>query len=397
MDQQSRSLIRGTAFERGKQIATLHKEDILQVYQNLSEVQDYQMIQDIWEEVATEGMGFAKKWAPTAFAEIEGMASVEGLSLSLISKIIVHYELERGIKWDSWASHHGIIENPRFPESKSCTGLTIEQIRYDTDKQPKPNVHKGTACTSFGILYEDGTCISGQNNDEDPDLWTSGDKLADFIFRLASDGSEDIPDAFVYTHAGYPAKMGINSCGLSVMSLYIENNERNLTGGVPFACIQRELLTKKTIEEAFAYLSSIPRCFTNCFVMAQYGKGIYTCECTPSAVRYSISKDATVHGNQFALDLDITPGDKGFGLEKKVKQMTVNIYELCGNPPKTKFSVEKSKQQLIHEGAGRKLLEAENVACGWTISSMVFVASESSVRLEVKLYDNQGWKVYTFL
>ena len=118
-------------------------------------------------------------------------------------------------------------------------------------------------CTALGAAGDAtvaGGVICGQNNDELMADWLGG--AADVIVHhTAGDGLQTL----IYTHAGVPAYMGMNSAGLCVTWMYIDDGERG--AGLPTCVLIRELLTMRSVQEAVDYLERTPHAVPNAFLL----------------------------------------------------------------------------------------------------------------------------------
>ena len=84
---------------------------------------------------------------------------------------------------------------------------------------------------------------------------------------------------FIYTHPGIPAYMGMNSGGLCVLWMYIDDGKRQL--GVPTNALICELLCRTTLEGALGYLERVPRTIPKNFLLAYLTDGLYNVELSP--------------------------------------------------------------------------------------------------------------------
>jgi isopenicillin-N N-acyltransferase like protein len=150
------------------------------------------------------------------------------------------------------------------------------------------------ACTSFAVrngATSDGLTYVGQNNDEGIDPWLDGDctTLTRFI-------QTDAPNALIYTYAGAPAMMGINSEGLSVCLNALGFDEPEL--GVPMLCVVREVMNQRDIEGAVEAVGRAKRAFAINFMMGS-PKGIANIETNPLKVETTRAGDVLYHANHY--------------------------------------------------------------------------------------------------
>ena len=150
------------------------------------------------------------------------------------------------------------------------------------------------ACTSFAVrdgATSDGLTYVGQNNDEGIDPWLDGD-----CTTLTRFNQKDAPNALIYTYAGAPAMMGINSAGLSLCINALGFDEPKI--GVPMLCVVREVFNQKDIDGAVKAIERADRAFALNFVMGTT-KGIANIEANPMKVVTTRSDDALYHANHY--------------------------------------------------------------------------------------------------
>lgn len=150
------------------------------------------------------------------------------------------------------------------------------------------------ACTSFGVrngATSDGLTYIGQNNDEGIDPWLDGDctTLTRYI-------QKDAPNALIYTYAGAPAMMGINSDGVCVCLNALGYDAPMI--GVPMLCVTREILNQKDIEGAISAIERADRAFALNFMMGSR-EGIANVESNPLKVETTRSDDVLYHANHY--------------------------------------------------------------------------------------------------
>ena len=85
----------GSGFERGCQVGAALRDRIIAVHNAATEVFPTGSDMVKWDAVAGAGLRAARQWAPTAVSEMEGMASVEGLTIEILSRVAVLYEMVR--------------------------------------------------------------------------------------------------------------------------------------------------------------------------------------------------------------------------------------------------------------------------------------------------------------
>ncbi len=150
------------------------------------------------------------------------------------------------------------------------------------------------ACTSFaarGDATADGLTYVGQNNDEGIDPWLDGD-----CTTLTRYAQKEAPDALIYSYAGAPAMMGINSSGLSVCINALGFEKTKIA--VPMLCVVREVLNQKDLDGALASIERADRAFALNFMLGDK-KGIMDVEANPLKVTVMRSEDVLHHANHY--------------------------------------------------------------------------------------------------
>ncbi|HXQ93204.1 MAG TPA: C45 family peptidase [Nitrososphaerales archaeon] len=150
------------------------------------------------------------------------------------------------------------------------------------------------ACTSFAVrngATSDGLTYVGQNNDEGIDPWLDGD-----CTTLTRFNQKDAPNALIYSYAGAPAMMGINSVGLSLCINALGFDEPKI--GVPMLCVVREVFNQKDIDGAVEAIERADRAFALNFVMGT-PDGVANVEANPLKVETTRSDDSLYHANHY--------------------------------------------------------------------------------------------------
>jgi len=149
------------------------------------------------------------------------------------------------------------------------------------------------ACTSFAVRNgaTDGFTYVGQNNDEGLDPWLGGD-----CTTLTRFHQTDAPDALIYTYAGAPAMMGINSAGLALCINALGFDAPKI--GVPMLCVVREVFNQKDIDGAVNAIERADRAFALNFVMGT-PKEVANIEANPLKVETTRSDEALYHANHY--------------------------------------------------------------------------------------------------
>lgn len=251
--------VEGNSFERGVQIGTTLK---MQIETNLASqrlfYQDSPSAVAKWQEKAASYLDFTERLAPEVLAEMRGVA--EGSQLEFKDILYLYTIYERSF----------------FDE-------------LITDK-----------CTSFaanGQATLDSSVICGQTNDERLDEYRSE---VDCVVHHVDSESEF--ESLIYSHPGIPAYMGMNNYGLAVMWTYIDNGKRQ--DGLPTAGIIRELLNKKSLQDASDFIYSVPHAVPNQFTLSHSKDGILSLECFPNKIYQSESSDVLLHANHNSIALE---------------------------------------------------------------------------------------------
>ena len=150
------------------------------------------------------------------------------------------------------------------------------------------------ACTSFAVrkgATSDGLTYVGQNNDEGIDPWLDGD-----CTTLTQFNQKDAPNALIYTYAGAPAMMGINSAGLCVCLNALGFDAPKI--GVPMLCVTREIFNQHDIDGAVEAIERADRAFALNFVIGDT-KGVANVESNPLKVETTRSDDSLYHANHY--------------------------------------------------------------------------------------------------
>jgi len=249
----------GDAGARGREVGTLCAAGIRRIF----EVQDWMNILDHtgklrdWLPRARAIVPLIEKHAPTTLAEMHGTA--EGADLPFDDVLLLTCACDKSFLY--WSE--------------------LERAQKEAEAQG--------GCTSFAAFTPDGL-ICAENNDERP--WDYDDAKQDVVLHLIDgDGLE----VLTYTHPGIPAYMGMNSAGLVLMWMYIDNGDR--ADGLPSCAMTREVLTKRTLDEAVAYMRSVPHTIPNSFLLAHEPDGICSVEATPGAFGASYADTFFTHAN----------------------------------------------------------------------------------------------------
>lgn len=174
------------------------------------------------------------------------------------------------------------------------SGLKLEEIMLIAAFNEVFYPKLAKACTSFAVrnaATSDGLSYVGQNNDEGIDPWLDGDCTTLTRFHQKS-----APDALIYTYAGAPAMMGINSAGLGLCINALGFDEPKI--GVPMLCVAREVFDQKDIDGAVRAIERADRAFALNFIMAS-PNGIANVEANPFKVETTRADDVLCHANHY--------------------------------------------------------------------------------------------------
>jgi len=201
--------------------------------------------------------------------------------------------------------HHWLPEAQRFlpvieqhaprvlDEMRGCahgSGLHFDEILLLTCAYEHWMAAKlANHCTAFGLLTSDGRVLAGQNNDELAKYWA--DARHDCVIRHRH---HDNLAAAIYTHPGIPAYMGINSTGLCLTWMYIDNGQRQV--GLPTNVLIREFLYHRDFNAALHWLTTIAHAVPNTFLIAAPSHQPAIVEAAPGRVVVRRG-DALAHGN----------------------------------------------------------------------------------------------------
>ena len=308
--------------------------------------------------------------APVTAAEIAGMAAGAGLPADDLLLLACAYE-----------KYMGTARAPKPAPAAGTDGHSSSEV---------PCAH----CTALGAAGDAtvaGDLICGQNNDELMADWLGG--AADVIVHhAAADGLQTL----LYTHAGVPAYMGMNSAGLCVTWMYIDDGERG--AGLPTCVLIRELLTMRSLAQAIDYLERTPHAVPNAFLLG-HPEGLCTAEVFPRS-RMRVREGTTLlwHANHI-LDPELAAADRQ-----------------ASNPEATTFSRCERMGELLCEhrgridvGAAQRFLsdhgsrhaicqhpKPDAAAPGKTLASMVFEPAAGTMHLAFGNGCEEPYAAYRF-
>ena len=191
------------------------------------------------------------------------------------------------------------------------------------------------ACTSFaarGAATSDHLTYVGQNNDEGIDPWLNGE-----CSTLTKYSQKTAPDALIYTYAGAPAMMGINSVGLCVCINALGFETTKIA--VPMLCVVRELLNQKDLKGALDSIERANRAFALNFMVGDT-EGIMDVEANPVSVSVRRSDEMLHHANHYLY------GTNGFA-DAKSEEYRSNSVARCDRMGDL-ISRNKGKLSLKH-------------------------------------------------
>ena len=168
------------------------------------------------------------------------------------------------------------------------SGVPLAELMVITLFDPRP----GAGCTAFAVrdgATIDGLTYVGQNNDEAIDPWMSGD-----CTTLTRYVQSDAPNALIYTYAGIPAMMGINSAGLCVLLNALVSKESRI--GVPNLVVVREVMNQGSLDGALHEIERSNMSSAQNFVIGS-PEGIMDVEYYPDGIKTYRPKDMLWHTN----------------------------------------------------------------------------------------------------
>ena len=324
----------GSSFERGNIIGAAVRDRLIRTLgtQEYADQKRGEKSLHDWLPAAKSFMPYIEDHAPETLLEMYGMAEGAGVSFDDILLLACAYEKLMG----GGAEH--------------CTGFA-----------------------AMGAATATGDLVCGQNNDEAIDAWSSGQ--ADIVVHhIAPTGLETL----IYTHPGIPAYMGMNSDGLCVLWMYIDNGERG--PGVPTCIILRELLRRPSLDAAVSYLRDIPRAVPNNFILAHAADGICNVEYSTDQFHPVRSSDSLCHANHI-MDSEMAAADVTAGLNGGTtrtrhaclaEQMSDNLGDIDVETARRMLSDHHQAPQLVCVHPTRDRPQSK------TLASMVFHPAEGT-------------------
>ncbi len=348
----------GGAFARGKVVG----EQCAAGIRKLLECQDFMNILDRsgslrgWLPKAQATVPLIEKHAPTALAEMQGTAAGADLPFDDILLLVCAYD-KSFLYWTELA------------KAKKAEADAAEQ--------------QG-GCTSFAAFTPDGL-ICAENNDERPWEWDEGTR--DVVLHLID---EDGLETLTFTHPGIPAYMGMNSAGLVLMWMYIDNGDRAYA--LPSCVMTREVLTKRTLAEAVDYLRSILHTMPNSFLLAHESDGICSVEAAPSAFGASYSDTYFTHANVIYEPELFVPDENGQPKRPPLGQRDCRMAELVrARYPDITIDDAKAfitdSEDIDHE---------KGINNEWTLASMVFHPSAGQMHIAIGMGLERKFETVSF-
>lgn len=272
----------GDPHARGRLLAQAGGSSILKLFANKRHV--YASVAgalEKWTKLARQAAPYIRSHAPVAWAELQGMASagISGLDEETLLMLAVEFDVY----------------------------VDYTDVRGEMVSKEK--------CTGFATPG-----LAGQTNDEPPELYLHAEE--DVVLSMEapqeelgqhvrSGNSTDSVSALIYTHPGWPAYMGVNSNGLSVLWQYIDTGERNLNGGVPTTVLIREMVAQPSLEAALRLLRQAPRMVPNSFILTD-PTTVVNVEVSPSHfTALSLERGYVVHTNHVLFDQRMKAADIG--------------------------------------------------------------------------------------
>ena len=257
-------VVTGNSYQRGELIGKNWSSAIITILKTMEDValskEDRTLHQ--WLPQAKSFLPYIREYAPRTLEEMEGMAAGGDLPFEDILLLTSAYE-----KWLN------------FNDAERCT-----------------------AFAAMGDVSKTAELICGQNNDECLHHWAAG-QLDGVIHHRSESGMETL----IYTHPGIPAYMGMNSAGLCLLWMAIDNGERS--SGLPTNILIREALRRTTLEAAFEYIKKVPKTVPNSSLLAHPKDGICSVECAPSFFCPVFSENILYHANHI-LDQKMALSDR---------------------------------------------------------------------------------------
>jgi len=285
------------------------------------------------------------------------------------------------------AEMHGMAEGADVPFEDmlllTCSYDKSFQFWFDLEQAEKAKGDTG-GCTSFAAFTPDGL-ICAENNDDRP--WDWDDAKHDVVLHLIDEDGLEVLD---YTHPGIPATFGMNSAGLVLMWMYIDNGDR--ADGLPTYAMVRETMTKRTLAEAVDYIRSVPRCLPNAFLLAREGEGICSVEAAPSAFGASYADKYFTHANVIYEPELYRTDDQGRRLKPPLGQRDGRMATLVGAKVPN-ITVDDAKRFLADS---EDLDHEKGINNEWTLASLVFHPSKGQLHIAIGMGMDRKFETVSF-
>ena len=343
----------GSSYTRGEMIGKIWRDSIITILksnENAALSKDGMTLHD-WLPHARGLVPFIQQHAPNTLEEMKGMAVGSDLSFDNILLLACAYE--------KWFDYH-------TPEH--CT-----------------------AFAAMGEASKSTELICGQNNDECLHHWAAG-QLDGVIHHRDESGLETL----IYTHPGIPAYMGMNSAGLCLLWMAIDNGER--AAGIPTNVLIRETLLCTTLEFAVEYIKKVPKALPNAFLLAQPDQGICIIECSPSLFYQEYSRDILYHANHI-LNEEMVVNDKK---KDDPASSTISRYAVMGSLIEKYYGeidIPVARKMLSdHTGYPESICAHPRADAIYskTLASMIFHPKSGSMKIAFGNGCEMPYKTYSF-
>ncbi len=345
--------VNGNSFERGQTIGKCWKDRIVTIMKTVEHAtlsQDGMTLHQ-WLPHAKIFLPTIRDYAPNTLEEMKGIAVGCGLPLDDILLLSCAYE-----KW------------------------------Y--------NFHAPEHCTAFAVMNDaskNADLICGQNNDESLHHWAAG-QLDGVVHHRQNSGME----TFIYTHPGIPAYMGMNSAGLCLLWMAIDNGERST--GLPTNILIRETLRHTTLESAVEYIKKVPKSVPNSYLLAHPEGGICSIECSTTFFCPVYRDDMVYHANhilneKMAID-DKKKDDPACSTLSRFKAMESLIEKYHGM-----IDLSLAKKMLSDHTHFPESICAHprpNAIYSKTLASMVFYPASGSMQIAFGNGCEVPYEIYSF-
>ncbi len=236
-------------------------------------------------------------------------------------------------------------------------------------------------CTAFAAwkeATEDGRLLCGQNNDETPEAWLKAEHDVVIHHHDSSSGQQTL----IYTHPGIPAYMGMNSDGLCLTWMYIDNGQRAIAG--PTNAIIREVLYQPTLSGALDYIKTIPHAVPNTFLLAHPIEGLSCVEVSPNCFYASSGEMACTHGNTITQQTLMNGKALPKTCVRQQRMMTILMDQAVG------LNVESAQAMLTDNASDPSIHNAK------TLARMIFDPTEGNMYIAIGTYDKVIWRCLSF-